>query len=250
MAAEPESIFDEIAPDLNGTKASEDPHICPECGQRFDGPMWGARLGGHRRNKHGIVGTRRDRGKPPPATDGAPGESRAPELPKRPRKNLSELGTQMWRGAAWVSARCEKMAASRMFGLLAPAAGPAVDRAVKGTFFDRLLQPLARAGDQGKDAMILIGAPLTAQAFLETPNVFTQAAFVGSLEASLPIIVKTAKDAKRRQEKMEQDLSDMAEVFGKQPGEKVTTREVALWVLTGSTVEAPAEPTVGEEAVA
>lgn len=242
MAESQESIFDEeVAPDLNG-KGDKDPHACPECGDRFEGPMWGARLGGHRRTKHGVVGERRHKKKPAPADGGEAGETRAPELPKRARKNLAELGTSMWRGAAWLTARADKMAASRMFGLLAPAAGPAVDRAVKGTIFDRLLQPIARAGDQGKDALILIGAPLTAQAFLETPNVFTQAAFVGSLEASLPIIVKTAKDAKRRQEKMEADLSDMADVFGKQPGEKVTTREVALWILNGSVTEPVPEP--------
>lgn len=32
---------------------------CPECGESFDGPMRAQRLGLHRRNEHGVVGTSR-----------------------------------------------------------------------------------------------------------------------------------------------------------------------------------------------
>ena len=54
----------------------------------------------------------------------------------------------------------------------APVAGVIVDDLVKGTPVDRLLQPLARAGERGEKAVALVGPPLLTAMITARPEMY------------------------------------------------------------------------------
>ena len=124
---------------------------------------------------------------PEPPVDGpdpmpapaAPVEERKPVRPRRERKSLLQRkpadGTKKrwprvsvenlissgWAlGAMALARNPNALPVARMLSYQSPIAGVIVDDMVKGTAVDRLLQPLARAGERGEKAVALIGPPL------------------------------------------------------------------------------------------
>ncbi len=168
-----------------------------------------------------------------PAT-GEPAKERTPSTTAR-RSSLKEMGTGIAKGLGFFASNAGLNGASRALMLQSEAWGPAFDQAVRGTILDRWLQPLARVGGQSKDLAALAALPVTTEAYLRDPNPMTQAGFSAALIASLPQIAKARKTAAKEQAKLEADLADLAEMFGKDEGEKVTLNEVAMWLMTGST---------------
>lgn len=145
------------------------------------------------------------------------------------------MGTGIAKGLAFLATNGGLPGASRALLLQSEAAGPAFDRAIKGTVVDRMLQPLAKVGGNTKDLAALAGLPITTEAYMRDPNPMTQAAFQAALVGSLPQIAAARKTAAKEQAKLESDLAELAEMFGKDPGERVTLSEVAMWLMTGST---------------
>lgn len=152
-----------------------------------------------------------------------------------PRQPLREIGTGIAKALAFVAGNAGMQGASRALMLQSEAAGPAFDKAVKGTVLDRMLQPLARVGGNTKDLGALVALPVTTEAFLRDPSPMTQAGFQAALIAALPQIAAARKSAAKEQAKLEADLQNLAEMFGKDPGEHVSLNEVAMWLMTGST---------------
>lgn len=186
-----------------------------------------------------------------------PGEENKPKetrpAPAGKRESLREMGTTIAKGLAFLAGNAGMPGASRALMLQSEAAGPAFDKAVKGSIIDRALQPLARVGGNTKDLAALAGLPISTEAYLRSPTPMTQAAFQAALIASLPQIAAARKTAAKEQAKLEADLADLAEMFGKDPGERVSLNEVALWLMTGSTdgtVVDPSPQDVGPSAPA
>lgn len=178
------------------------------------------------------------RKKPPPA-DGT-GEQTPKSKETKPaqvgrRESLRQMGTGLAKALAFFTSNTGMQGASRALMLQSEAAGPAFDQAVKGTVIDRVLQPLAKVGGNTKDLAALVGLPISTEAYLRDPSPMTQAAFQAALVASLPQIAAARKTAAKEQAKLEADLRELAEMFGKDPGEHVSLNEVALWLMTGST---------------
>lgn len=171
--------------------------------------------------------------KPPKETKPAPAGRREP---------LRQMGTGIAKGLAFLASNAEMTGASRALMLQSEAWGPAFDQAVKGTVIDRILQPLAKTGGNTKDLAALVGLPIATEAYLRDPTPMTQGAFSAALIASLPQIAAARKTAAKEQAKLEADLAELAEMFGKDPGEHVSLNEVAMWLMTGSTDGTVAPP--------
>lgn len=184
--------------------------------------------------------------------DGAAKE-KAPKVKKTtargPRAKLDQFGTGAMELAAWLANRRGNYPLGRIFSLEAPAFGPALEDAAKGTVADRMLQPIARLGGRGTRLARLAALPGSAAAFMAQPSAMTQAIFVGALEAALPDIIESAELAARKQEKVERDLARFAYLFGKEPGESVTIEDVAGWIFSPGPIidanSAPAGPEPG-----
>lgn len=255
-APAPDSIFSETdptteIPTIGG--AEPDPHSCPECGEKFDGATWGIKRGVHRRQKHGVTGhtnpaerarqrsggTSREQAPTPKKRflETTPGNAR-----KGARANLSELGETLAEFAAFAATARGLVPLGRSITLVSGAAGEALEDGVKGTFVDRLIQPLARMGDRGKEIVGVLGLPFATQAYCSTPNPVTEKTFIGALTASLPAIVKDLKKKKKAQERMEADLSEAAELFGFEPGTRISIEDVARWILVAPVDENAGEP--------
>ena len=227
-------------PTAEGSGSDKRSRSCPQCAMEFPGGFGAARLARHLRSAHNADA--------PKDT----GRERRPRTGAGKRVSVADLGTLLWKGLGSLATRTGNDAAGRMFTIQAVAAGPALDKAVKGTFVDRILQPLARMNENASEFGSLVAGPVTAQAFVNNPNPLTQALFVASLEASLPVIARSLKDVKKKQERLEADLSELGPVFGKPPGETVSLEEIATWIAFGGGDPPTAPPPQGapEESVA
>jgi hypothetical protein len=115
-----------------------------------------------------------------PAPPAAPAEERKPVKPPRERKGLlarkppaGKAGKRLPRvsvenlissgwalGAMALARNPQAIPVARILSYQSPVAGIIVDDMVKDTAVDRLLQPLARAGERGEKAVALVGPPL------------------------------------------------------------------------------------------
>lgn len=88
---------------------------------------------------------------------------------KRPRVSTENVVGFLWGGFAALVKPISAPAA-RAFAMEAPIAGMVLDETIKGTFTDRLLQPLARAEAQGKVWGALLAPPLLVAAIDKRPD--------------------------------------------------------------------------------
>jgi hypothetical protein len=115
---------------------------------------------------------------------------------------------------------------ARVLDMQAPVAGIVVNEVAKGTFLDKALQPLARAGESGEKAAALLGPPVLVGAICLNPNLFPvikpvlKATMISWLEVSEPAMKKAQARAARFQEKFgEIDLDAMIDaLFMPPPG--------------------------------
>jgi len=242
--AEPSTVYD--------TPSADDPHACPECGMGFEGPAWHLQRGLHRKKEHGVAG----KGQRPKKGTTAPSRARArvegtaertPAGEKAPRTTpsrvrLDKVGSWTWRGVSRAADSAGFPAAGRCLTMQADAVGPVFEKAVKGTFADKMLQPVAKFMENGTELGSFVGLPIAAEAFQRNPNAMTQIAFVEALEANLPYIAKSIKEAEKRRQKLEAELAELATTFGKNEGDPVTLQEIGNYILTGSTNPPRPEP--------
>lgn len=93
-------------------------------------------------------------------------DSQTDKQPIRPkvvhkRVSLAPIGSQVWAMAGMgLQMSGKDIPVGRVLEFQAPAAGPILDAAIKGTFLDKALQPLARSGAKGQALGALVMPPL------------------------------------------------------------------------------------------
>jgi hypothetical protein len=91
--------------------------------------------------------------------------------PTRKRTSVERLVGGVWGMAARAMATSQaNLPTARVLNMQAPVAGAIVDKLVKGSVVDRVLQPLARMGDKADTAMALVGPPLIVAALTRNPQ--------------------------------------------------------------------------------
>jgi hypothetical protein len=167
---------------------------------------------------------------PPPAEpsgEAPPGSGETPPEVKRPwwkrdRKEPGERGKSGRRtpvdqivGLAWefgafaLSQEPRMLPVARCVSMQAPVAGLIIDEAVKGTVADKVLQPIARAGEAGEKMFGLIGPPLIVAAITGKPELFP--VLRPALKMSLMQWMFISEPAMKKAEKRSRDW---AERFG------------------------------------
>lgn len=153
----------EEAPDLSSAS-----YPCTEEGCDFEGTSK-ARVGYHRWQVHGIRGTaghkkRTTRAQSPPAPAKAPAKKEvAPKLVERrtPRKSGAGALGWIWSALSVTVVPNVSVAAARAMSWQAEAAGPVLDKAVAGSFLDKMfVQHIAGKGEDVKGVSALVGLPV------------------------------------------------------------------------------------------
>lgn len=160
--------------------------------------------------------------------------------PKQPRKPLPRVSTETLIGGAYsvagsiVGRREQMVPVSRVMMFQSPTVGVIGDEAIKGTWVDRVLQPLARAGEKGEIVAAIVGPPAIVGFCTAYPEMFPvcqpvlKMLLASYLQLSEPAMAKIQK----RMERMESnlggaDLDEMiASIFaGTVPGDAVPSSQ-------------------------
>jgi len=162
-----------------------------------------------------------------PAAPITPPEERRPQKPPRerrgllarkpadgkarrtlPRVSLENLISSGWAlGAMALARNPQAIPVARVMDMQSPVAGVIVDDMVRGTAIDRLLQPLARAGERGEKAVALLGPPVLTGLVVAHPEWFPairpmlKMSIMSWLEISEPAMKKAQARAERFSEK-------------------------------------------------
>jgi|HubBroStandDraft_5_1064220.scaffolds.fasta_scaffold99988_3 hypothetical protein len=151
-------------------------------------------------------------------TPPAPGKKKKPwqriQIPKddKPRAAGRRVPLETWIGRAWKGLAYITGAGttptSRVLNLQAPVAGIVVDDMIKGTLPDRVLQPLARMGEGGKDVAALVGFPLLVAATERKPELYqwTRPLMVEAATEWVLIAGPAMRKAKARAAKVAEEL--------------------------------------------
>lgn len=149
-----------------------------------------------------------------------------PSRPAGRRVSIENVVTYGWGGIAYAVAQNPRaLPLARVLNMQAPIAGVVVEDMAKGTLIDRMLQPLARAGEKGEKGMGLLGPPVIVGVITARPELFPVLApllklsLVSWLEISGPAAKKIADRAARFEEKFgDIDLDAMIESLFAPPG--------------------------------
>jgi len=130
--------------------------------------------------------------------------------PRRRRVSTENLGASAWSVLGYLAGHAGNAPVARMVQLQAPVAGVIVEEAVKNTPIDRLLQPLARTGEAGKNLGVLFGPPVLVYAMTANPQLYQT--LYPMLKLSIVELYRTAapilKKKQAEQEKLLEDLTD------------------------------------------
>lgn len=145
---------------------------------------------------------------------------------KRPRISTEDITGSVWRAVAKLATPLPPL--NRTLRIQAPVAGMLLDDAVKGTMVDRVLQPLARIGAQGKVISALAGPPVLVTALSlhiqqraaagQEPNPLLMTAGLEALRSSLMAWVSIAGPKMLIAMKREQEFE---EAYGKDVDEMI-----------------------------
>lgn len=197
-------------PDVSASPAA-DGLECPECAKTFAGAMAAARLGRHRRFAHGVQAIGRPKAKPKAKGPAAKAPSSpkprpaATGAPAKARKSVAGLLGPVWSflGSTMVPGK-----AGAIMAWEGPAAGPVLDKAIAGSFVDKLvLQRLAGNADRWHDVGSLMVLPVVALAIERQPELAHNPMLRGVAEDAIIRMLDTQLDAeiadKRQVEKLE-----------------------------------------------
>lgn len=140
--------------------------------------------------------------------------SRAP----KPRIAVDKLISTGWQLLAQLTAPINTPVA-KVIDMQAPVAGMILEDAVKNTAIDRILQPLARAGDGGQVAFALMGPPLIVAAITQRPQAIIvlrpvlRASLMTWIEIAGPHLEAVQKKEAEFQEKYGQQVDAMIDYF-------------------------------------
>jgi len=134
-------------------------------------------------------------------------KAKAP-VPGQRRVSIESIVSGVWGfGALMLSKEPRALPVARCLDMQAPVAGIVVNDVAKGTVLDRVLQPLARAGEKGGKAAGLIGPPLLVAAITYNPSLYPvikpalRMSMMQWLEVSAPAMKKAQDRAARFAEK-------------------------------------------------
>jgi hypothetical protein len=117
----------------------------------------------------GATGTVKDR------TRGALGKlTGGSRGPARRRTGLDRLGAFAWMGFANLAGNTGMVPLARVLAYQAPVAGIVIEKELKGTVADRVLQPVARLTNKGGSLGALLGPPLLTAAITMKPMLYPQ----------------------------------------------------------------------------
>lgn len=156
-----------------------------------------------------------------------PSKERAPAKRTGRRVSLEDGGGIVWTVLANVVGGAGLIPAARVMAFQAPVAGVVLDDALKGTFVDKALQPIARAADKGGDVGALILPPLLVGLIQKRPELYPQMYPVLRelmcrwYEVAGPALrKKQEREAKRTEEMGGVDIDALiAALFAPEPGE-------------------------------
>lgn len=120
----------------------------------------------------------------------------------RRRVSIENIVSGGWGLAAMAMMRSpNSVPVGRVLQFQAPVAGAIVDEAAKGTILDRVLQPLARAGESGEVVLALVGPPAITAAITAKPELYP--ALRPMLKMSMISWLRLAGPALKRQQRRE-----------------------------------------------
>ena len=133
--------------------------------------------------------------------------------PRRlPRVSVANLISSGWGlGAMALARNGNAIPVARVLQMQAPVAGVVVDDMVRGTAVDRLLQPLARAGERGEKAVALLGPPLITAAITARPELYPalRPMLKMSLMSWLTVSGPAMKKAQEQAARFSEDFGDV-----------------------------------------
>ena len=220
---EEESLFsdEEKAPKhVTQIVKTEAVSTCPECNETFVGNMRNARLGTHRRYKHGVKGQQSNK-KKGPAKKKAPQtkpltarvkESLASPVVTGRRKPASDIIRRLFvTGAKVVSVVDAPVAACLVFE--AAAAGDAIDKVIAGSFVDRLvIQKMAGASEKWEGLSSVIALPICVVLVSRYPHLFG-AVEDDMREAVEDIMILSVPTLKKKAERQKKAADAFAELM-------------------------------------
>jgi hypothetical protein len=156
-------------------------------------------------------------GSEPPEPEAPPAEGKkswfsrrsrdASSRPSRRRTSVEQIVGLAWEFGAFALAQDPRMLpVARCVNMQAPVAGIIIDDAVKGTVADKILQPIARAGEQGEKFFGLIGPPLLVGAITAKPELYP--ALRPALKMSLIQWMYISEPAAKKAEKRAKDWQE------------------------------------------
>jgi hypothetical protein len=180
---------------------------------------------------------------PPPRRRGSVLSRAAKPKEAGKRKTLPRVSTETLLSAAWsvvasLAGRSSPslVPMSRMMMFQAGTVGIVGDQALKGTVVDRVLQPLARAGEKGELAAAIIGPPVIVAVVTARPELYPVAAPV--LEALVTTYLEISEPA---MEKIQKRIERMESKLG---GAQVKDLLASVF----ADVDVPTQPSADEEA--
>lgn len=166
-----------------------------------------------------VVDTGDPGGQPPAVTSEEPptgkrrswftqrGTQRKPRTPRqvkviRGRASTEKLWKNGWRGLSQAAGVAGFVPLARVLELQAPVAGALLDKEVRGTALDRVLQPFARMAEKADTLGAIVGLPLMVTAVSVKPELYgvLQEPMLDALVSWMAI---AGPEMKRQQEKME-----------------------------------------------
>lgn len=111
---------------------------------------------------------------PPKSTGGFLGKRKGAGAGRRsgPRQSAEGLLTAVWSGLAQGLARAGAVPTARVLMMQAPVAGVVLDRELRGTAADRLVQPFAKLANKGAAVGTLVALPLLVQVTTMRPELY------------------------------------------------------------------------------
>jgi hypothetical protein len=138
--------------------------------------------------------------------------------PKQPRVSTENVISGFWSLMSLV-VKPISLPAAKAFAMEAPVAGMILDDQIRGTFTDRVLQPLARAESQGKTFGALMAPPLLVMAIDKYPAraemllPMLRKSLVWHIQVAGPKIEQLLEDEREFEEKYGQDINTMIMSF-------------------------------------
>jgi|SRR5215472_6311002 len=150
----------------------------------------------------------------------AAGKAKGPKTPRR-RVSIENIVSSCWGlGAMALARKPEALPLARVLDMQAPVVGSIGEDKLKGTMIDRVLQPLARAGENGEIVAGVVGPPVCVSVVMRWPDAYPvvkpimKMCMMTWLEISEPAMKKIEERQARWSEKFgDYDLDAMCDSF-------------------------------------